>query len=302
MAALTERDYNTMLDLATDVLGGRAGEPPWPRVLAEIGRALHAPRAGLTRANWALREGKPVAWTPTTLDERRMAEVSRRLMLAGHPLARHYATRGDAAPRTAAEVAGEAAWRGSRAASLSREYFGAGHVLGIPLPAPSGTTRGFVVYHTDGDGDFTERERAYARRVQPLLVAVDAHHRELERWRVLASAGPAAVPDELAEAHKLTPREVTVLTLLADSLPATAIGRRLGISPRTVHKHVEHLYRKLEVTDRLSAVLRAQSFGLLPAKSAARVSGSASSGLAAATATATAVSTPPASRSTSQGG
>ncbi|MGP3968808.1 response regulator transcription factor [Streptomyces sp. 6N223] len=266
MAALTERDYDNMLDLATDVLSGRAGEPPWPRVLAELGRALHAPRASLTRANWTRREGRPVAWSPASLDERRMAEVSRRLMLAGHPLARHYATRTDAEPRTAAEVAGETAWRGSRAASLSREYFDAGHVLGIPLPAPAGTTRGFVAYHADADGDFTERERAYARRVRPLLVAVDAHQQQLERWRSLADAGAAAGLDELAREHNLTPREITVLTLLADSLPATAIGRRLGISPRTVHKHVEHLYRKLKVTDRLSAVLRAQSFGLLPKK------------------------------------
>jgi Bacterial regulatory proteins, luxR family len=39
----------------------------------------------------------------------------------------------------------------------------------------------------------------------------------------------------------------------------------LGISSRTVHHHLEHIYRKLHVTDRLSAVLRAQALGrLLP--------------------------------------
>ena len=43
-----------------------------------------------------------------------------------------------------------------------------------------------------------------------------------------------------------------------------AIGIRLGISPRTVHKHQEHLYRKLGAVDRLSAVLRAQEAGVLP--------------------------------------
>lgn len=43
-----------------------------------------------------------------------------------------------------------------------------------------------------------------------------------------------------------------------------AIARRLLISPRTVHKHQQNLYRKLGAIDRLSAVLRAQEAGLLP--------------------------------------
>jgi DNA-binding CsgD family transcriptional regulator len=263
MAALTERDYEHMLELATDVLSGRAGESPWPRALEELGRSLHTTAAVLTRANWERREGSPVAWSPADLGAHRMAEISRRLMRAGHPLARHYATRADTEPRTGAEVLGEAAWRGSRAASLTREFYGAAHVLCVPLPAQAGTLRGFTVYHAVGDGDFTEAERAYARRVQPLLVAVDAHERQMARWRALVDRAGGRPYDRVRECN-LTPREVTVLTLLADSLPAAAIGRRLGISPRTVHKHVEHLYRKLQVSDRLSAVLRAQAFGLLP--------------------------------------
>ena len=56
----------------------------------------------------------------------------------------------------------------------------------------------------------------------------------------------------------LTPRERRVLDLLADGLTAQAIANRLAISPRTVHRHLGHLYRKLGAYDRLSAVLRAQ--------------------------------------------
>jgi DNA-binding CsgD family transcriptional regulator len=62
---------------------------------------------------------------------------------------------------------------------------------------------------------------------------------------------------------RLTDREATVLDLLARGLTAAAIGRRLGISSRTVHRHQGHLYRKLQVSDRLVAVLRAQALGLL---------------------------------------
>jgi DNA-binding CsgD family transcriptional regulator/tetratricopeptide (TPR) repeat protein len=63
---------------------------------------------------------------------------------------------------------------------------------------------------------------------------------------------------------RLTIREQEVLTLLADSMTAEAIARRLGISPRTVHRHLQNLYRKLGATNRLAAVLSAQTLGLLP--------------------------------------
>ena len=56
----------------------------------------------------------------------------------------------------------------------------------------------------------------------------------------------------------LTARERVVLTLLSEGMTAVAIAHRLGISPRTVHKHLENIYVKLGVSDRLSAVLRVQ--------------------------------------------
>ena len=62
----------------------------------------------------------------------------------------------------------------------------------------------------------------------------------------------------------ITDREQAVLGLMADGLIATAIARRLGISPRTVSKHIENIYRKLGTHDRTSAVLRGQAMGYLP--------------------------------------
>jgi DNA-binding NarL/FixJ family response regulator len=61
----------------------------------------------------------------------------------------------------------------------------------------------------------------------------------------------------------LTPRELTVLTLMAEGLTAAAIARRLGISPRTITKHQENLYRKLGTSDRLGAVLRGLDLGVI---------------------------------------
>ena len=61
----------------------------------------------------------------------------------------------------------------------------------------------------------------------------------------------------------LTEREVEVLRLMAEGLLARTIALRLRISPRTVHKHLGNIYRKLGAHDRLVAVRRAERLGLL---------------------------------------
>jgi DNA-binding CsgD family transcriptional regulator len=61
----------------------------------------------------------------------------------------------------------------------------------------------------------------------------------------------------------LTGRELAVLRLLVRGLTAEAMARRLGCSPRTVSKHLERLYRKLGVGDRLMAVEQARQNGLV---------------------------------------
>jgi len=61
----------------------------------------------------------------------------------------------------------------------------------------------------------------------------------------------------------ITSREREVLELLARGLLATSIASRLNLSPRTVHKHLGNIYRKLGVHDRLVAVGIARASGLL---------------------------------------
>jgi ATP/maltotriose-dependent transcriptional regulator MalT len=60
-------------------------------------------------------------------------------------------------------------------------------------------------------------------------------------------------PERLSELG-LTTREGEVLTGAAAGLSDAEIGRELYISTRTVQKHLEHVYRKLGVRDRDSAV------------------------------------------------
>lgn len=61
----------------------------------------------------------------------------------------------------------------------------------------------------------------------------------------------------------LTRREEDVLQLLAGGLSNKAMASRLGLSPDTVKDHLENLYRKLEVRDRVSALRRATELGMV---------------------------------------
>lgn len=68
---------------------------------------------------------------------------------------------------------------------------------------------------------------------------------------------------DAADDSHMTDRELQVLSLLAEGLLATSIASRLQLSPRTVHKHLGNIYRKLGVHDRLVAVSIARLQGLI---------------------------------------
>jgi DNA-binding NarL/FixJ family response regulator len=60
----------------------------------------------------------------------------------------------------------------------------------------------------------------------------------------------------------LSDREQEVLGLVGIGLPNKEIGRRLGITERTVKGHLTGIYRAIDVDDRTQAALWAQRMGL----------------------------------------
>jgi DNA-binding NarL/FixJ family response regulator len=61
----------------------------------------------------------------------------------------------------------------------------------------------------------------------------------------------------------LTPRELEVLTAMADGASNKAIARRLGISFHTVKFHVAAILEKLDAESRTEAVAAAARLGLI---------------------------------------
>jgi len=62
----------------------------------------------------------------------------------------------------------------------------------------------------------------------------------------------------------LTAREVEVLRLLAQGLSTKEIAEQLVMSPKTAGNHIEHIYTKIDASNRASASLFAMQHGLLP--------------------------------------
>ncbi len=69
-----------------------------------------------------------------------------------------------------------------------------------------------------------------------------------------AETNDMEIPNPLEE-KRLTRREIEVLEWVARGKTNTEIGMILYISPRTVSKHLEHIYTKLGVESRTAAVV-----------------------------------------------
>ncbi len=65
------------------------------------------------------------------------------------------------------------------------------------------------------------------------------------------------------EGPSLTPREAQILELIAKGLSNRLAAETLRVSPATVRTHLEHIYAKLEVSNRTEAVMEAIRRGLI---------------------------------------
>ena len=183
-----------------------------------------------------------------------MIEASNSPLLAHHPLILWtYATH-SLVPQSLGRVPASI-----RDTALSGEVaellhaVGADQELSLPLAFYKSE---YVVYSLNRPGgeDFSDEDIQTATRLQPLLIAMQCQSRLLGQLDPNAAAG----------AYSLTGRESAVLQLLATGKTSVAIGSALGCSRRTAEKHLEHVYRKLGVTDKVMAVRVAQQDGLLP--------------------------------------
>jgi len=149
-----------------------------------------------------------------------------------------------------------------RRTPLYNDYYRAiriDHAVAVPIHVHRHELVSFVLNRSGRD--FSEHDRDRLESIRPLLGNLFRLGRELEgaraAWGVPSPAGsPRVVP--------LTPREREVLHWLAGGKTDRDIAAILGISPRTVHKHLQRIYEKLGVETRTAAVARALNATLKP--------------------------------------
>jgi LuxR family maltose regulon positive regulatory protein len=76
-----------------------------------------------------------------------------------------------------------------------------------------------------------------------------------------AAAAPAGATPEWVE--ELSEREVEVLRLMARGLNNTQIAESMVVAESTVKKHINHIFGKLEVSNRTQALIKARERNLL---------------------------------------
>ncbi len=124
---------------------------------------------------------------------------------------------------------------------------GVEYQMAFTLPPERGRILGIAL--SRHDRDFSDDERALLDHSRSFLI--QAYRNALLYTDALRAApGP---PIEALTALGLTARQAQVLRLVATGISLQDIAVRLGISARTVGKHLERLYRVLGVSDRAAA-------------------------------------------------
>ncbi len=140
--------------------------------------------------------------------------------------------------------------------ALYREVYaplGVEHQMAFTLPA--GPERVLAIALSRSEEDYDDGERDFADRARPFLIQAYRNAIAFEQARAGGGAREVRMLEPLLEAG-LTRREAQSLQLVALGRSNVHVAAALGISHRTVGKHLERGYRKLGVSDRSSAAAR----------------------------------------------
>jgi DNA-binding CsgD family transcriptional regulator len=167
-----------------------------------------------------------------------------------HPLLNHYRDTGDSAPVMISDFLGRQQFRRLGLYSEFYRHVPVEDQIALTLPSAAGGQIIAIALNRASTG-FTEADRDVLSAIaSPLSNAVRrgrSRHRARAGMATASTDGPAG----------LTDREFQVLELAAQGRTNRAIARATGVSPRTIAKHLEHIYRKLGVTGRAAAVYAA---------------------------------------------
>jgi DNA-binding NarL/FixJ family response regulator len=104
-------------------------------------------------------------------------------------------------------------------------------------------------------------QQGEAESIHRLPAAAAACGLENDALESLLTSNSHGDAEEPQRPSGLTDRELQVLRLLATGAAAKQVAHQLGCSVSTIHNHLHHVYRKLNVTGQAQALLLAREMG-----------------------------------------
>ena len=133
---------------------------------------------------------------------------------------------------------------------MLKDYKAANYIDGLAVPVfgPMGTIALFSLSTKNAKLDLTDSQ---LQSIQ--FACLQVHNRYFEIAKI----------EDRTPIKRLSPREQEALALVADGLASPAIADRLGVSENTVDTMLRRIFVKLNVNNRISAVLKAIGAGLI---------------------------------------
>jgi DNA-binding CsgD family transcriptional regulator len=175
--------------------------------------------------------------------------------LAGeNPLVAHYSRTGDGQPLRFSDFISR---RRLHALTLYDELYrplDVEHQIAFVLPSPPGEIVGIALNRHRHD--FTHEEAAMLELLRRPLRACYQRLVEREQLIDVLSATRDEQTETQALAMGLSERQTEIMRAVVGGASNAQVGVSLGISRRTVEKHLQNIYAQLEVTSRTQAVAR----------------------------------------------
>ncbi|HEX9075867.1 MAG TPA: LuxR C-terminal-related transcriptional regulator, partial [Anaerolineae bacterium] len=120
-----------------------------------------------------------------------------------------------------------------------------------------GETMRFMISELRSRMEQHDDDRRLVAYADKLLAAFPAAHMEMPSHKAQRDGSPSAVPEPLSE------RELAVLRLIAEGLSNQEIADRMVVAVSTVKTHINNIYGKLGVANRIQALARVRELKLL---------------------------------------
>jgi len=238
LTVVNERQQvDAVLEVAIAALSAQPRPDPLHTVLPALRTSVGADAAGYY-------EHVPYGWTTTVhvspdeiWQKLPFAQAPTQVAARLHPGIRHLLATATVSPFAVTDIVSERDWRNSELGTLMWPEWGRNHQLLVPVPSLKSDPCRTVWVLGRVDRKFTDHERALCARLQQILVVITRRR----------NASRTGARQSLLE---LTPREQLIIMMIGRGDAANHIADQLRISRRTVEKHLEHAYRKLDVHSR----------------------------------------------------